>query len=65
MVGSLVENNKRKYDYEENGKSRKKVETYVDHQTSEISGEDEISVAAVPHGMSVSEQPDHMVSMPV
>ena len=75
LVGSLTDNNnKRKYDKEDNEKRRKKTRTYVErqnlpqsskkHEVSEISEDDEISAVTRPYGISDSEQPDDVVSIP-
>ena len=75
LVGSLIDNNnKRKYDDEDNEKRRKKARTNVDrqnlpqtskrHEVSEISEDDETSAATRPYGISDSEQPDDVVSIP-
>ena len=75
LVGSFVDNNnKRKYDDEENEMRRKKTRTYVErqnlhqssksHEVSEISDDNETSAVTRPYGISDSEQPDYVVSIP-
>ena len=75
LVGSWTENNnKRKYNDEDNEKRRKNTRTYVEHQNlpqsskrhevSEISEDDEAPAATKPYGISDSEQPDYVVSIP-
>ena len=75
LVGSFVDNNnKRKYDDEENEMRRKKTRTYVErqnlhqssksHEVSEISDDNETSAATRSYGISDSEQPDYVVSIP-
>ena len=75
LVGSFVDNNnKRKYDDEENEMRRKKTRTYVErqnlhqssksHEVSEISDDNETSAVTRSYGISDSEQPDYVVSIP-
>ena len=72
-VRSLIgNNNKRKYDDEDNEMRRRKARTYAErqnlpqssttHEVSEISDDDETSVVTRPYGISGSEQPGDMVS---
>ena len=73
LVEYLVDNNKRKYDNEENEKRRKTVRTYVEYQNlphslkkpelREFSDDDETFTVIRPHGISDTEQPDDMVSI--
>ena len=74
LVGSLVDNNKRKYDDKENAKNRKKARTYAElqnllqslkrYEVSEISDNDETSAVTRPYSISGGEQPDDVVSIP-
>ena len=75
LVGSFVDNNnKRKYDDEENEMRRKKTRTYVErqnlhqssksHEVNEISDDNETSAVTRSYGISDSEQPDYVVSIP-
>ena len=79
LAGSLIDNNNKHKDYEEeNKKRRKKARTYVEsqnfpqssknHEVTDISDDDddddEPSVVTRPYGISDSEQPDGVVSIP-
>ena len=75
LVGSLIDNNnKRKYDDEENEMRRKMVRTYVEyqnlpqsskkHEVSEVSDDNETSAATRLYGIRDIEQPDDVVSIP-
>ena len=76
LAGSLIDNNnKHKYEEEDNEKRRKKPRTYVEcqnlpqsskrHEVNENSYEDdEMSADTRRYGISDSEQPDGVVSIP-
>ena len=75
LVGSWTDNNnKHRYNGEDNENRRKNTWAYVEeqnllqsskrHEVSEISEDDETSAATKPYGKSESEQPDDVVSIP-